>query len=56
MKADIPANEAARLQDLHRYNILDTAPEEAYNDLVYLASHICGTPTALVTLVDRDRQ
>ncbi len=56
MRPDVPANEAARLQALSRFDILDTAPEEAYDDLVYLASHICGTPTALVTLVDRDRQ
>lgn len=56
MRPATPANEAARLKALSRYNILDTAPEGAYDDLVYLASHICGTPTALVTLVDHDRQ
>jgi anti-sigma regulatory factor (Ser/Thr protein kinase) len=49
-------NEPARLAALHRYRILDTAPERAFDDLTMLASHICGTPMALITLVDADRQ
>jgi anti-sigma regulatory factor (Ser/Thr protein kinase) len=48
--------EPARLAALHRYRILDTAPERAFDDLTMLASHICGTPMALITLVDADRQ
>jgi anti-sigma regulatory factor (Ser/Thr protein kinase) len=48
--------ESARLAALHRYQILDTEPERAFDDLTMLASHICGTPMALITLVDADRQ
>jgi anti-sigma regulatory factor (Ser/Thr protein kinase) len=50
------ADEQARLAALRRYRILDTEPEEAFDDLTLLASHICGTPMALLTLVDEDRQ
>jgi anti-sigma regulatory factor (Ser/Thr protein kinase) len=49
-------DEAARLAALRRYRILDTQPERAFDDLTMLASHICGTPMALITLVDADRQ
>ena len=56
MKAPLPDDEAARLADLKECGILDTAPEVAYDDLTKLASHICGTPIALVSLVDSDRQ
>ncbi len=52
----IPANEAARLAALRRYEILDTGPEEAYDDIAALAAYIAGTPHALVSLVDADRQ
>jgi LytTr DNA-binding domain len=51
-----PVNEAARLEALHSYRILDTPPEEAFNNLVRLASYICGTPMAMVSLIDADRQ
>jgi len=49
-------DEARRLAALRRYRILDTDPEQAFDDLALLASHICGTPMALITLVDADRQ
>ncbi len=56
MKAATPPNEAARLQTLHRYGILDTLPEQEFDDLTRLAAEICGTPVAMVSLVDSDRQ
>jgi len=49
-------DEAGRLAALRRYRILDTEPEQAFDDLALLASQICGTPMALISLVDRDRQ
>jgi diguanylate cyclase (GGDEF)-like protein/PAS domain S-box-containing protein len=56
MIAPLPGNEAARLAALHDLNVLDTLPEAAYDDITRLASWICGTPIAVVSLVDRDRQ
>jgi diguanylate cyclase (GGDEF)-like protein len=48
--------EAARLAALHSYNILDTAPEEAFDRITRLVRTILGTPIALVSLIDDDRQ
>jgi PAS domain S-box-containing protein len=48
--------EVERLAALHRYNILDTAPEQAFDDLTKLAALICGTPIALVGFIDAQRQ
>ena len=49
-------DETRRLAALHKYRILDTEPERAFDDLTLLASHICGTPIALISLIDKDRQ
>ncbi|HTM33966.1 MAG TPA: ATP-binding protein [Vicinamibacterales bacterium] len=49
-------DEQARLTALRSYQILDTEPEAAFDDLTLLASQICGTPMALITLIDEDRQ
>lgn len=56
MKAPLPSNEEARLKALYEYKILDTDPEQAFDDLTRLASQICETPIAVVSLVDSDRQ
>jgi hypothetical protein len=55
-KAPLPPNEEQRLAALRQYQILDTAPENSFDELVRLAAHICGTPIALVSLVDEHRQ
>ena len=52
----LPANESARLEALEQFKILDTAPEEAFDELTRLAAELCGTPIALVSLVDAHRQ
>ena len=49
-------DEARRLAKLRSFDILDTSPEEAFDDIAALARQICDAPVALVTLVDRDRQ
>ena len=52
----VPANEEARLKALRLTRLLDTPPEADFDRIVRLASTLCDTPIALVTLVDRDRQ
>ncbi len=54
--APIPENEAERLMALRQYAILDTEPEEAFDELTRLAAQVCQTPISLVTFVDADRQ
>lgn len=56
MKAQLPENEAARVDALRQYKVLDTAPEEAFDASTSLAALICKAPIALITLVDTDRQ
>lgn len=56
MKAAIPSNERDRLLNLRQYNILDSEREEEYNDLVLIASRICGAPVSMISFIDEDRQ
>lgn len=56
MKAPLPEKETERLEALHKCKILDTAPEEAFENITRLAAYICSTPIALVSLVDAERQ
>ena len=55
----VPAPEVkgdrVRVDKLRRLGVLDSLPERVYDDLVLLASQICGTPIALVSLVDAER-
>jgi diguanylate cyclase (GGDEF)-like protein len=56
IRPEKPNDELLRMASLHRYEILDTGDEKAYDDLVTIAAGICATPTAAMTLVDTDRQ
>jgi GAF domain-containing protein len=56
MRAPLPANEKKRLKVLWQYEVLDTVPEEVFDDLTELAARICQAPIALITLVDENRQ
>ncbi len=56
MQATLPETEAARLQILRDYNILDTPLESEFDDFTLLAAQICGTPIALISLIDEERQ
>ena len=49
-------NEAKRLEVLWQYDVLDTVPEEVFDELTNLAAMICDAPIALISLVDEDRQ
>ncbi|GAB4375866.1 MAG: hypothetical protein Kow00121_22130 [Elainellaceae cyanobacterium] len=56
MCASVNESEAARLDALRQYQVLDTEPETVFDDLVRLAAQICQTPIALISLVDYKRQ
>src|ERR671916_1925517 len=56
MTPTTPPDEAAGLDALRRYEILDTAAEESFDELTRLAAQICGAPVALISLVDAGRQ
>jgi len=56
MAAPLPPDEEQRLAALRSYDILDTAPEPAFDDLTKIVARICGVPMATVSLIDKDRQ
>ncbi|MEQ8206807.1 MAG: GAF domain-containing protein, partial [Woeseia sp.] len=49
-------DETERISALHRYALLDTAPEQNFEDIALLATELCQMPTALISLTDTDRQ
>jgi len=51
-----PANEEARVVALEKYAILEPTRSKSFDDFTLLASYICKTPIALISLVDEDRQ
>lgn len=56
LKPTIPDNEKERQKELASYSILDTLPEEDYDNLTAIAAEICGTNISLVSLLDDTRQ
>lgn len=56
IEAAIPRNEENRLEALRALGLLDSLPEKAFDDIVALARLVLGVPTALISLVDSDRQ
>ena len=56
MTAPVSQNEKKRLKVLWQYEVLDTVPEEVFDDLTELAARICEAPIALISLVDEKRQ
>jgi len=50
------SDDAARVSALQKYAILDTEPEQAFDDLTQLASYVCKAPIALISLIDENRQ
>jgi len=56
MKASLIEQEEMRLALLRGYNILDTAPEDGFEEITKLAAEICDVPISLISLVDEDRQ
>jgi diguanylate cyclase (GGDEF)-like protein/PAS domain S-box-containing protein len=54
--APLPNDEQSRLATLKKYDILDTEPDAALDAMVQLASYICQTPIAAISLIDENRQ
>lgn len=54
--APLPAHEAQRLSALLACNVLDTPPEQGFDDLTRLARKLCDAPIALISLLDENRQ
>ncbi len=48
--------EQDRVEALRQYGIMDTPPEEEFDNITSLASRICGTPISLITLLEDQRQ
>ena len=56
MNAPLPADETDRLTALYGLDVLDSAPERDFDDIVALAASVCGVPVSMVSLIDMDRQ
>ena len=54
--APLPSNERARLAALREYAILDSEAERRYDDIAAVATYVCNTPMAAVSLIDESRQ
>ncbi|QFS83325.1 putative sensor histidine kinase pdtaS [Roseivivax sp. THAF40] len=56
MRAPTPSDQIERLEELRDYDILDTEPNEAFQDIVQLVKAICDVPVVLISFVDENRQ
>ena len=56
MSAPPPPNEAERQRALELYEVLDTLPEQVFDDITFLAAQICDAPISLFSLIDKERQ
>jgi two-component system, cell cycle sensor histidine kinase and response regulator CckA len=56
MQSQLSEEEVARLKALQDCHILDTPPEELFDRIARLAAYLCGTPIALIGLIDVTRQ
>ncbi len=56
MRKNQSPDECQRLAALREYRILDTPPEQVYDDIARLAAHVCRVPMAMISLVDVSRQ
>ena len=56
MSIPVPHDESQRLATLSDCQILDTPPEESFDEMVQLAADLCQVPMAAVSFLDRDRQ
>jgi K+-sensing histidine kinase KdpD len=56
ISAELHPEELQRIDELLRYEVLDTEDEKMLDELTQLASAICGTSISLISLVDKDRQ
>lgn len=56
IKPTLPENETERLNALRQYNVMDSLPEEDYDNITRIASEICQMPVSLITIIDSDRQ
>lgn len=52
----LPEHEVNRLNELSKYQIMDTPEDVEFDDIVKLAAQICGKPISLISLLDQDRQ
>ena len=55
MQSPLPQDETSRLEALRSLRILETHPDQAFDDIVHLAAVICGTPIAKIGFVDQHR-
>jgi adenylate cyclase len=56
MSSPVPANETERLAALHALDIIDSAPETAYDEITELAAQLCDCPVAYISFIDDDRR